>query len=643
MAAAVMASANHKGAQEFTGFDVGHKYIRVIARVFRRLDEDGVGVLGHFQLQQLWRAVLPGLPENDLLRLSDEIYQDLDPNHDGHVSWPEVEKYFLGGAGEGPTDVDKMITETVVEQSPNCREIVWQCVEPDAPRFAVQPSWLPTARRVVGGISNVAILISIINFIVESLPEQYVEEDQQSNSSTPYVIEACCIGVFTVEFIVRLLATPSLSGYWTNFFTWVDILAIAPFYAGVALGSNPSGALVVLRVLRLLRLLRMLKLGRQFEAVQVLVIAIGRTIYPLMVSMVGVNAVAVTLFGSLIVTAERDQASFDKGIRRWVRDNTSKYEDAGTEIAFQSIPVSMWWAWVTLTTVGYGDMYPVTGAGRAIASVAMCSGLVLMAFPLTLLASAFAETTEELHQKKLSRLRGELFKQKLRKYGLSPNADERTIELAVKHATRGHTYDYADYPASPSGGQLPQNQGGAAWFHTNSFNLGTRGIQRTASGEGVLLRSESRCSTPRSSQKAKSPDQVPVNLEIPVPAIQQDASSQQRASQCGLDVSAPEAAGLFRAVADMQCRMTRTDQQLETIGRQMAHVTSALYRMEELIRTGTTTSEHRQSCTTPLSVPHGAPPAAQRLSRSCNLPIPSDPLPIPPASIPVPNVPSTPQ
>eukprot|EP00756_Hemistasia_phaeocysticola_P005264 Hpha_TRINITY_DN13248_c0_g1::TRINITY_DN13248_c0_g1_i1::g.154532::m.154532/K04886/KCNB2; potassium voltage-gated channel Shab-related subfamily B member 2 len=485
MAAAVISiNANSSGGKgntgEKLGMDIGKTYLRVIGEAFRRLDEYGHGFLTQIQLQYLWRTVLPGLAENDLLRLSDEIYQDLDPNQDGHVSWPEVETYFLGDQN-GTTDVDKMITETVVQKAPTVREIMWNTLEVDAPRFADEKPWMVLLKQVAQFISNVAILVSIINFIVESLPSNY-DGSGNEGSEASFAVEAVCIAVFTVEFILRFISTPSQKDFWVSFFTWVDVLAIFPFYLGVALGSNPSGGLVVLRVLRLLRLLRMLKLGRQFEAVQVLVIAVGRTIGPLLVSMVGVNTVAVTLFGSLIVSAERYQAHFDVPSGKWMRNDDSEYLDAGTAIDFQSIPVSMWWAWVTLTTVGYGDMYPRTGPGQLVASVTMCCGLVLMAFPLTLLASAFAETTEELTQKKRMRARADNFRNMLRAHGLSPNADSDTIAASVMRARRPQTYGIPSTTTPMVDGE----EGDLGWFNPK-FRNPERLLQRTPSGLGIAV------------------------------------------------------------------------------------------------------------------------------------------------------------
>lgn len=231
------------------------------------------------------------------------------------------------------------------------------------------------------------------------------------------MIETVCIALFSLEFVARAISCPSQTAFWGGFFTWVDLLAILPFYISLGLGSiGDAAALLVLRVLRLLRLLRVLKLGRNFEMVHVLVIAVSRTASSLLVSMVGINMVNLTLFASLIFVAEREDAAFNKAIRphgKWVRNVNSSYSDAGQQIYYQSIPEAMWWAWVTLTTVGYGDMYPVTAGGKAIASVAMCTGMILMAFPLTLVASSVAEVTDELGKKRAMRDRGRNFRAKL--------------------------------------------------------------------------------------------------------------------------------------------------------------------------------------------------------------------------------------
>lgn len=405
---------------QIAGYDIGEEYLSYLETAFNKADADSSGSLGPLEIQQMWRNVFWALQPKDVMRITDDIHQDLDPNKDGQVSWPELESFFQGKATM-PTEIDDLIQVTTVPREPTRPELAWWIVDVDAPSYTPAPSKLfHNIKAFYSLITNLAIIVSILNFIIESIPEVKDPTLGDVHTSALFIIEAICIAIFTYDFIVRTMFTPSHPQYWSSYFTWIDILAILPFYIGISLGSNPSGGLVVLRVLRLLRLVRMLKLGRSLETVQVLIIAIMRVIRPLLVAMLGINAIAVTLFASLMFAVEKDEAEYDTGVGKWTRLNSSKHEDAGRAIFFQSIPDGMWWAWVTLTTVGYGDVYPVTGAGKLIASAAMVTGLVVMAFPLTFLSSSFAQTMSELQQKKHAQTRGRVFMTHLERHARPP-------------------------------------------------------------------------------------------------------------------------------------------------------------------------------------------------------------------------------
>ena len=146
----------------------------------------------------------------------------------------------------------------------------------------------------------------------------------------------------------------------------IDFLAVVP--ALFAFGGGPS---LLLRFFRVLRMLRLAKLGRTSKAWQHIRDAIYERRYEFAL-IIGMLAIAILVSGSLLYFAEAD-AQPDK---------------------FGSIPRSLWWAIVTLTTVGYGDAYPVTTLGRILAGFIAITGVTLIALPTGLFAASFTEAME---------------------------------------------------------------------------------------------------------------------------------------------------------------------------------------------------------------------------------------------------------
>jgi hypothetical protein len=101
--------------------------------------------------------------------------------------------------------------------------------------------------------------------------------------------------------------------------------------------------------------------------------------------------IMVMISGTVIFYAEQSGASFDMETSQWVLDD-------GTVSAFQSIPISLWWAVVTIATVGYGDMVPQTPLGKLAASIIILIGILLVALPVGVFASTFADVAKEYDQ-----------------------------------------------------------------------------------------------------------------------------------------------------------------------------------------------------------------------------------------------------
>eukprot|EP01065_Artemidia_motanka_P037380 TRINITY_DN4585_c1_g1_i1.p1 TRINITY_DN4585_c1_g1~~TRINITY_DN4585_c1_g1_i1.p1 ORF type:complete len:582 (+),score=185.58 TRINITY_DN4585_c1_g1_i1:48-1793(+) len=378
--------------------------IEQLKATFATIDTDGSGGLTVHELRDLWVRVFP---EDDPLLITDfvdQIFRDIDEDQSDEITFAELIEYLSGGKKQRPRP------ETV-------REWLWAVFEQGAAEdFTLR--WLLIASNTFGLVIQLFILVSIVNMMVESMPK-YQRRGGQSGNDVTLAVETTCIVLFTLEIFMRVVSCPSQKELWGSVFHWIDILAVVPYYlVATSLLSEGSGAqgLVVLRVVRMVRLvrvLRVLKLGRHSQGIQIMVIALKRS-HLALTWLCMLTAMAMTLFAALIYYMEKDDCEFDfdgtictiedKGLctNKWVRLPSSELEDRGKPLnqAFQSIPDSMWWVIVTLTTVGYGDAYPRTAMGKVCGGLCMMAGILVLAYPVTILTSSFSEAWEEYRTKK---------------------------------------------------------------------------------------------------------------------------------------------------------------------------------------------------------------------------------------------------
>lgn len=201
------------------------------------------------------------------------------------------------------------------------------------------------------------IVFSLVTFSLETLPDL-----SPRASGFLHKAEVVTVAIFTLEYLLRLAVADRPLRYAFSFFGLVDLLAILPFY--LAQGID----LRALRTLRFLRLFRLLKLMRYSKAISRFRLAIS-LVREELVMFTGVTLLLLYLSAVGIYYFERE---------------------AQPE-AFSSVFDSLWWAVSTLTTVGYGDLYPVTTGGRVFTFVVLMLGLGVVAVPCGLLASALSE------------------------------------------------------------------------------------------------------------------------------------------------------------------------------------------------------------------------------------------------------------
>ena len=195
----------------------------------------------------------------------------------------------------------------------------------------------------------ITILLSVGVVMLESVPEIGLEF-----AKTLRIAEYVFTVLFTIEYVLRLIAVKKTWKYVFSFYGIVDLLSILPTFVELLLPG--VGSIRVIRIFRLLRVFRVLKLVGFLREAGVLRMALWASRRKILVFM-GAVLVLVTIMGTMVYLVE-DSAS-----------------------GFTSIPRSIYWAIVTVTTVGYGDIAPVTVLGQTLASIIMLIGYAIIAIP----------------------------------------------------------------------------------------------------------------------------------------------------------------------------------------------------------------------------------------------------------------------
>lgn len=209
----------------------------------------------------------------------------------------------------------------------------------------------------------IAILASIILVMLES-----VDSFDAKYHDTLIIGEWIITILFSLEYIFRIISINKPTKYIFSFFGIIDFLSTIPIYLSLIYAG--SQGLVALRALRLLRVFRILKLARYIGASNKLLLALRAS----------KAKIAVFLFFVLIVC---------------IILGTVMYMIEGAENGFNNIPKSIYWAIVTLTTVGFGDIAPQTPLGQLISSVIMILGYSIIAIPTGIVSSEMTKTPEE--------------------------------------------------------------------------------------------------------------------------------------------------------------------------------------------------------------------------------------------------------
>ncbi|XP_036863336.2 voltage-gated potassium channel regulatory subunit KCNG2 isoform X1 [Manis javanica] len=242
------------------------------------------------------------------------------------------------------------------------------------------------AGKLFACVSVGFVAVTAVGLCLSTMPDIRAEEERGECSPkcrNLFVLETVCVAWFSFEFLLRSLQAESKCAFLRTPLNILDLLALLPFYVSllVSLAAGGAGghqllerAGLVLRLLRALRVLYVMRLARHSLGLRSLGLTVRRCAREFGLLLLFL-CVAMALFAPLVHLAEREL-----GARR----------------DFSSVPASYWWAVISMTTVGYGDMVPRSLPGQVVALSSILSGILLMAFPVTSIFHTFSRSYSEL-------------------------------------------------------------------------------------------------------------------------------------------------------------------------------------------------------------------------------------------------------
>ncbi|KAM9502268.1 voltage-gated potassium channel regulatory subunit KCNG4-like [Salvelinus alpinus] len=245
--------------------------------------------------------------------------------------------------------------------------------------------------KIFACLSVVMVAVTVISLCISTMPDLREEEDRGECSQkcrNMFIVETVCVAWFSLEWILRFIQARSKLEFIRGPLNVIDAMAILPYYVSLvvdeddpAMDHEKAGGTsyldklgLVLRILRALRILYVMRLARHSLGLQTLGLTVRRSTREFGLLLLFL-CVAVTLFSPLVHLAESELTGVED---------------------FSSIPASYWWAIISMTTVGYGDMVPRSIPGQVVALSSILSGILIMAFPATSIFHMFSKSYQDL-------------------------------------------------------------------------------------------------------------------------------------------------------------------------------------------------------------------------------------------------------
>uniref|UniRef100_A0A4W6CH51 Potassium voltage-gated channel, delayed-rectifier, subfamily S, member 3a n=2 Tax=Lates calcarifer TaxID=8187 RepID=A0A4W6CH51_LATCA len=234
-----------------------------------------------------------------------------------------------------------------------------------------------TSAKAMAIASLSVVLVSIVAMCIHSMSDFHQVDVNEKKIENPVLtfLENLCVLFFSAEFILRLAAAPSAKKFLCSPLNIIDLMSVMPFYVTIFYDIMDEGESTelenvgkVVQILRLMRVFRILKLARHSAGLRSLGATLRHSSHEVG-QLVLFLSVGISMFSALIYFVEKESQ----------------------ESGLQTIPIAWWWATISMTTVGYGDTFPVTFGGKLIATLCIISGLLIVALPITNIFNKFSK------------------------------------------------------------------------------------------------------------------------------------------------------------------------------------------------------------------------------------------------------------